>query len=437
MLRLRAVLTVCMILLTAVQAQARGLIRDADIEYALKQVATPVLRAAGLSPNSVKILVIDDGSLNAFVADTQHIFLNKGLIMRLQSAPALQAVIAHEAAHITNGHLTRRAGNLRTARTVAGLGAILAAAAAVSGRPDLGAGLAAGSAGSAQRVFFSHTRAEEASADQTSVRILARAGIPVVGATEVMGIFAGQELLKPGRQDPYARTHPLSRDRLRALKAQAEAYKGRGRIDPGAEYWFQRAKGKLTAFTRAPGWTFRRSKESPTQDIKLMREAAAHHRKSDVRRAVAAIDGAIRLRPNDPFLWELKGQIELESRRTGDAVTTYKRAVNLAPSEPLILGGYGRALLAAKQYQAALPILERARSADYRDARILRDLSVAYARLGRNGMASLVTAERYALQGRLKDAELHAKRALGLLPQGSGPARRAEDVLSVARRARR
>ncbi|MEL7115888.1 MAG: peptidase M48, partial [Pseudomonadota bacterium] len=52
-----------------------------------------------------------------------------------------------------------------------------------------------------------------------------------------------------------------------------------------------------------------------------------------------------------------------------------------------------------------------------------------YARAGNNGMASLVTAERYALVGNLKTALVHAKRASGLLAQGSPGWIRAQDVL--------
>ncbi|MFC0161381.1 M48 family metalloprotease, partial [Mameliella alba] len=116
-------------IMAAAPAQAATtLLRDADMEYALRQLAAPILTAAGLSPQQVKIIVIDDGSLNAFVTDTRHIFLHSGLIMRLDSAEALQAVIAHEAAHIANGHIARRLGNLRAARTAAGIGMALAAA---------------------------------------------------------------------------------------------------------------------------------------------------------------------------------------------------------------------------------------------------------------------------------------------------------------------
>jgi predicted Zn-dependent protease len=250
-----------------------------------------------------------------------------------------------------------------------------------------------------------------------------------------MEIFKGQEVLKASRQDPYARTHPLSRDRLRALNGFVAAYGKDLPEDAAAAYWFDRARGKLRAFTRAPGWTLRRAGESRSKDITLIRQAAAYPRQADTGKAVRAIDQAIALRPKDPFLIELKGQIQLESRQFGSAVATYAKAVSLAGNNALILGGYGRALLAAGTAKKALPVLEKARTRDFSDPRILRDLAVVYAQLGQPAMASVVTAERYAISGRFKDAAIHAKRASAVLPQGSGPWRRAMDVLNAAKRA--
>ena len=431
------ILTLALTLPAALPLRAQGLslIRDADIEYALDQLADPILRAAGLSPSQVRILVVNDSSLNAFVADTQHIFLHSGLILRLDSAPALQAVIAHEAAHIANGHISRRLANMRSARTAAGLGMIMAAAAAASGaNSQAAAGLAIGSQSSALRLFLQHTRAEESSADISSVRYMVRAGIDPRGALEVQELFKGQQALAESRQDPYMRSHPLTRDRLRALEGLVAGIGRETPRDPGAEYWFARASGKLSAFMRAPGWTLRRAGDSASQDIALMRQAVAHHRQSDLARALKAIDGAIALRPKDPLLLELKGQILLENRRFDAAVATYGQAVKMSGRHALILGGYGRALMAAGRNGEALKVLEAARSADFRDPRILRDLAVVYAKAGQNGMASLVTAERYAIQGRLKDAGIHAKRAEGLLPRGSGGWNRAMDVLAAAER---
>ncbi len=422
-------------LLAATPARAATtLLRDADMEYSLRQLAAPILNAAGLSPNQVRIVVVDDHSLNAFVANTQYIFIHSGLIMKLKSAEALQAVLAHEAAHIANGHITRRMGNLRAARTAAGIGMVLAAAAAAAGaNSQAAAGFAFGAQGSALRLFLSHTRAEESAADISSVRYMARAGVDPRGALEVQELFRGQEALSSTRQDPYMRTHPLSRDRMRALQGLVAGQKARG-PDPTANYWFNRARGKLSAFKRAPNWTLRRLKDSGSQDIALMREAVAYHRQSNMKKALSAIDRAIGLRPNDPYLLELKGQILLESRQFGAAVQVYSTAAKRAPREPLILAGLGRALLAAGQPKQALNPLEAARSRDVSDPRVLRDLAVAYAKTGQPGMASVVTAERYALTGRMKDAAIHANRASGLLPRNSGPWQRAQDVLFAAKR---
>lgn len=427
-------LCACTILLAlALPAQAVTLLRDSDLEHGLKQIAAPVLRAAGLSPNRVKILVVDDGNLNAFVISPDAIFIHSGMIGRLTTAAQLQGVIAHEAAHIVNGHLTRRLTNLRAARTAAGLGIALAAVAAAAGGTEAAAGIALGAQSSAQRLFLKHTRAEESSADQSAVRFLRSAGISARGLVEVMQIFRGQEVLSERRQDPYVRSHPLSRDRVRAIEAVAATSPDTA-PDATAQYWFARVKGKLTAYQRSPKWTLRRAGESGYADVKAIRTAVAHHRQSNTKKALRAIDSAISARSSDPFLHDLKGEILMQSRNFSAATASYGRAVKLAPRDALILSGYGRALLATGQTKQALGYLERARGIDFRDGHMLRDLATAYAKLGQKGMAALVTAERYALRGRLEDAGIHAKRASDLLATGSGPWQRAQDVLIASER---
>ncbi len=432
------VLCAFLTVITAPSVKALTLLRDPDIEYALKQLAAPVLKAAGLSPTRIDILVIDDRRLNAFVVDSNSIFIHSGLLLKMKNAAMLQSVLAHEAAHIANGHLVRRPVAARNARTAAGLGAILAAAAAVAaGGSEAAGAVALGAQNTARRLFLVHTRAEENSADNSGMRYLARAGIDPQGAVDVIDIFRGQEALSAARQDPYARTHPLSSDRYRLVKRLADGYKDKARPNPQADYWFARAKGKLSAFQRSPKWTLTRAGETGYADVKLMRQAVAHHRNTNLKKALTAIDGAIGQRPKDPFLHELRGQILIESRQTKAAVAAYARAANLAPKNALILGAYGRSLLVSGQTRKAQQFLEQARARDGRDARVLRDLAAAHAKQGNNGMASLVTAERYAMQGRLKDAGIHAQRASDLLPRGSGGWQRAQDVLFAAQAARK
>ncbi|WP_255449591.1 M48 family metalloprotease [Shimia ponticola] len=422
----------------APMAHAVGLLRDAGMERALQELARPILNAAGLSPSQVRILVVNSDTLNAFVVDQRAIFLHAGLIMRLKTPEQLQAVIAHEAAHIANGHIARRAANVRNASRSAAIGLILGAAAGVAGgNPALAGGAAVGSAGSAQRVLLGHTRAEEASADQSSIRLLLAAGIDPKGALEVLDIFRGQEALSVSRQDPYSRSHPLTSDRYRAVQALVNANPRTPANRDAAVYWFARAQGILTGFKRAPSWTLNRAKGKG--DVDTMRRAIAYHRQPNKTKAIREVNALVSARPNDPYYRDLQGQILLESREFSAAIQAYRNAVNLAPNDALILGAYGRALLAPntpRNNAEALRVLIKARGFDGRDSRILRDLGLAHARAGNNGLAALAGAERAALVGRRDNAVTLARRASGLLPRGSAGWQRAQDILQTAERLR-
>ncbi|MBM2576898.1 M48 family metalloprotease [Jannaschia sp. Os4] len=420
------------LLVAASPSWARGpsVIRDAEIEHALRQVAAPILQAAGL-PASTGIIVIDDDSLNAFVVDNRTIFIHSGLILRLSDHEELMAVIAHEAAHIANGHLTRRPANARAARTAAALGTVLGAAAAAAGSSQAGLGIAAGSASAAERNFLAHTRAEEASADQSSLRYLASAGVDPAAAKRVLDIFVGQEVLSVGRQDPYARSHPLSRDRLRAVEGFAAAITPRDRDTRAVRYWYARAVGKLSAFLRAPRWTLRRATGS--DEVSALRRAIATHRRGRTRDAVATMDRLIAARGSDAYFHELRGQMLLEGGHAAAAVASYRRAADLAPREALIRAGLGRALLAAGDPAGALRVLEPARASDPFDPAMLRDLSQAHAAVGQTGLAAVAGAERYAVLGQRESAARLAERASGLLPRGSSGWLRAQDVLGATR----
>lgn len=411
---------------------AQGLIRDADIEYSLNQVAKPILQAAGLSPSQIKILVVDDMKMNAFVIDSKQIFVTAGLLLKADTPEMLQSVIAHEAAHIANGHVSRRLQNMRAAQSAAGFGLVFAAAAGLaSGNADVTAGLALGLNSSAKRVFLAHSRSEEASADQSAYKYMRRAEIDPQGMAETLKLFEGQLNLTTRRQDPYIQSHPLSRDRLRAVETLIASQPTSYKQNPSL-YWFYRATGKLSAFIRAPEWTLQRADKSVTKDIAFSRMAVALSRQGKLSEALAHLEQAQKLRPKDPYLMDLRAELLMRARQFQASAQTYAKAASMAKNEPLILAGQGRALLATGNPKAAQTVLEKARSRDFRNVRLHQDLAVAYAKTGKNGMASLVTAERYALQGKLSDAQLHAKRASNLLPRGTPAWQRAQDVLSVA-----
>ena len=76
---------VCALLLGTVSpsnASGISLIRDAEIEHNIHQIAAPIFVAAGLDANAVKIHLVNDQALNAFVAGGQRILQSPTTINR-------------------------------------------------------------------------------------------------------------------------------------------------------------------------------------------------------------------------------------------------------------------------------------------------------------------------------------------------------------------
>ena len=197
----------------------KGILRDAEIERTLKIITLPLLENTKIDQQNFKVLVINDSSMNAFVTSGQYIFIHYGLINKMETVEQLQSVIAHEIGHITGGHYIQRTSDIESARTLAGIGMILSAAAGlVSGDSNIAIGLAAGSQSASKRNFLKHSRTQEASADQAGIKLMAAANINPHAALEVLEIFKGQELLTAKRQDPYIQTHPLNSQRISSIQ---------------------------------------------------------------------------------------------------------------------------------------------------------------------------------------------------------------------------
>jgi len=368
-------------------SHARGFIRDAEIEATLQLIAQPILVAAGLRPGSVRIVIVNDPSVNAFVNGRDAIFINTGMLTRLKTVPMIQSVIAHEVGHITAGHIVTRNAASRNAQSAIGIGMLLAAIAAGNGGRGAAAALAASSAQVANRQLLAHTRAEEASADQAAVRYMSRAGIDPQGALDALELFRGQEILSENRRDPYATTHPLSSQRISFLRDTVARNKtGTKPTSSQTNYWHARMVAKFEGFLRNPKTILTRAKSTKDVELSTYLKAIAYHRSSRSKDAHAHIDALLAL----------------------DTTNGTKQA---------------------------LPILEKAARLDRLNPRILQDLALAYAKLGRPGNASLATAERFALLGRIKDAKLHAERAMRALPEGTPAWRQAQDIVVVAKRA--
>lgn len=414
-----------------------GFIRDAEVENTIRAFASPLFQAAGVSPESVRIHIVKDATLNAFVAGGLRLFLNTGLLIRTEHAGQVVGVIAHEVGHIAGGHLARLDEAMANATAESMISMILgAAAAAAAGRGDVGVGVIMGGASMAQRSMLAYTRAQEQAADQAAVKLLESTGQSAQGLLEFMGILGDQDLLLASQQDPYVRTHPLTRDRVSFLRHHVEIARHSAASEPPefAEM-HRRMRAKLFAFLESPIRTLQRYKESDTSLAGRYARAIAYYRKPELGKALALIDQLIAERPKDPYFHELKGQVLFENGRVREALAPYREAVRLLPDSALLrlslaqvqIEGGDQGLLKEAQEH-----VEFALRSERENRFAWRLLGITYNRSGNEAMASVAQAEEALLSGRVAEANFHAGRAERMLHRGSPAWIQTQDILRRA-----
>ena len=196
-------------------ARNATLIRDAEIENIIQTFSTPVFQAAGLDASSINIYIVNDNSLNAFVAGGQNLFILIGLIIQSNSASHIIGVIAHETGHIAGGHLSRIRNALSASSIPSILSYILGGATILAtGRGDVGAAIVSAGSSISTRNFLSYTRGEEASADHAALKLLDKTKQSAQGFLEFMKVLEDRDSLVSRSQDPYVLSHPMSSDRV-------------------------------------------------------------------------------------------------------------------------------------------------------------------------------------------------------------------------------
>src|SRR6476660_10036630 len=104
-----------------------------ETEQLLREYTRPILRAAGLDKHNIQMVIVNESSFNAFVADGRRIFVNYGAIMQSETPNQIIGVLAHETGHLAGGHLSKLREQLAQAQTQMIIAMLLGAGAMVAG----------------------------------------------------------------------------------------------------------------------------------------------------------------------------------------------------------------------------------------------------------------------------------------------------------------
>ena len=424
---------------TAQPAAAQQILRDSETELLFRDMSAPLVRAAGLRPENVKIVLLRDDEINAFVAGGQIVYIHSGLLQKADNANQVQGVIAHELGHVAGGHILRLNDGFKQATAITVLSLLLGLAAAAAGAPDAGMGLMMAGQRAAMGSFMAFTRAQESSADLAGASYLSQSGVSGRGSLEFFKKLQNQEYrLAIYSKDSYDRTHPLSQERIQALTEVYQKDPAWNRpTDPALEARFQRVKAKLIGYVDSKNAVTLYPESDQSVPAHYAR-AYAYHLGAYPDKALSEANALLATAPDDPFFLELKGQILLESGRPRDALPLLREAVANAPDQPMIAVSLGHALVATedpKNLAEAKNVLRAAVGRDNENPMAWLQLGMIYDREGDRPRAALAMAESRTLEGEPKLALASARTAMAGIPSGTPDYLRAQDIAMVSQAA--
>ena len=428
--------------LTVQSAAAQSILRDAETEALFRDMSAPLIKAAGLDPANVDIVLINDPSINAFVAGGQAVYINSGLINASDSANQVQGVIAHELGHVTGGHAISIGDGAKAATSISLLSMLLGVAAAVAGAGSAALGIMAAGQQAALGKFLAFSRTQESAADAAGASYLSTAGISGRGSIEFFKKLQNQEFrygYSPSDENAFYSTHPSSGDRIARLTETYEADRAWKKPDDrDLERRFQLVKAKLYGYLAEPAATLQAYPETLKTEPARYARAYAFHKEALMDKANAETEALLAEEPANPYFLEIKGQILLESGKPREALAPLRRATELTGNQPLIATTFGHALIATEDkanFAEAERVLKSAVARDRDNPFAWYQLGVVYEARGDTPRARLASAEQQVLSRQMPLALMSAQAAEAALPKGSPDWLRAQDIAFQARSA--
>jgi predicted Zn-dependent protease len=403
-------LSIIPILTQDAKAQERPMsfIRDEETEKFLKDISQKVFKAAGLDPDSIKIIIVNENSINAFVAGGQKLFIHTGLITQSENVAGLIGVIAHETGHIKGAHIIQKDDKIKNASIGSIAGYVLGLGSVLAGAPPE-AGMAIGSAGQniAARNFLSYSRDYENAADTVALSILKKINISPMGLVGILKQLQQKQKISGDIVDEYLLTHPVTDERINYVLNFVKQNPGADKPSPPElERNFKMVKAKVMGFLQSPEKVriYYQNQNGPDA---AYAKAVAFHKEAKFSESMALVDQLIASSPNNPYFNELKAQFLFERGDINGSIAQYRKVLNMLGNSPLIRLKLSESLLSTneqKNWQEAIGQLKAALIQESQNITVLEKLGVAYGKLGNLGTSYLYLAESAVISKNVPNA---------------------------------
>lgn len=218
-----------------------GEYRAPKARAALDEVVQRLAKAGEGQIGHYEITILNSPVVNAFALPNGRLYVTRGLLVLANDTSEIASVLAHEIAHVTAQHAVERAEKEAESALVSQV------VSQVLKDPSQGAAVKAGSKLSLARF----SRQQELTADQISVRNIARAGYDPYGASRFLATLGRNTAFRNSGQNQSAddkrldilSSHPQTPERIAAVTNAARQIGAPGIGEHDANRWLNAIEG--------------------------------------------------------------------------------------------------------------------------------------------------------------------------------------------------
>ena len=368
------------------------LIRDTETEDYVRTILDEILIVAEIQPKTVKLYILKDDSMNAFVYGGPNVFINTGLIQSAENYEVIQAVLAHEIGHLKAMHILRFNSNVNKALLEALFYSVSAGLLAIGGGPAA-ASIVALSVGAnvAEKSVLKYTRAQEMEADYYAAKFLKTLQSSGKGAEQIFEKFEKMQIKAVDfkKEDEYRITHPFPKDRLAYMKSQFANL-------PYKPKFSEKLNERHQFITAKLGGYFGNLQSIYSKEFFQNEKAALYFhifsdfRKANLSDAESKMKSLLKSDSLNPYFYESLGEIYFAKGDFNNAILNYEKANKLKPKKFNILFAIAESYFANKNFSLAIKFMNEAfivepynplvpyKLANYHDAKMENEVAKIY-----------------------------------------------------------
>lgn len=335
---------------------------DPIMQRYVENLVYELVEFSELQDRRIEVVIVNNPTMNAFAVPGGVIGIHTGLFQFAQTEDQFASVIAHEIAHLSQRHFSRRVEFAKTQQPLALAGLLAGLVLIATTGSDMGLAALTATQAATQDAALRYSRGNEQEADRIGMQTLALSGRnPAATPAMFEQMLRAARYASSNRIPEFLRTHPLSESRISDTKNRLLQYPPR-QSKPSLDFHLMKAKVQVDLAESPETAVAQFKSQEPSEQIfpeaheyGLALALSAAGRFDEAR---TIMESLLQNRPSSQTYLMSLVDIAVHQRDTSWVLSTLEKATKLNPGNKALTLAYARALTTNQQAHIAEEVLE-------------------------------------------------------------------------------